>query len=83
MRIVRLTFSLSLSDFKVKTSFGFLTEDHGACILDFSEKSQNELVWQFSMFLAILVQESIVVRLYQILEIFPITCVKLVCANVF
>ena len=56
---------------------------HRACNLDFSEKSQNELVWQFSMFLAILVQESIVVRLYQILAILSIACVKLVHVNSF
>ena len=29
---------------------------HGACILDFVEKSKNELVWPFFMFLAILVK---------------------------
>ena len=51
---------------------------HRACILDFFEKSQNELVWHFLVFLAMLVPESIVVRLYQVLAISSITCVKLV-----
>ena len=41
-------FSLPLSDFKTKTSFGFLIKKlHGACVFDFFEKSQNELVWPF------------------------------------
>ena len=35
---------------------------HGACILDFSEKSQNERVWPFLVCLAMLVPESIFVR---------------------
>ena len=44
----------------------------------FFEKSENELVWPFLVFLTILVPQSLDVREYQVLAITRTTCVKLV-----
>ena len=41
-----LAFSLSLSDFKTNTSFGFPVKKSGVVFLHFFEKSENELVQQ-------------------------------------
>ena len=49
-----LAFSLWLSDFKTKTSFGFLTKKSGCLFFTFFVKSKNELVRPKTMFLAIL-----------------------------
>ena len=49
-----LAFSLCLSDFKTKTSFGFLIKKSGVVFFNLFEKSKNELVRPKMMFLAIL-----------------------------
>ena len=49
-----LAFLLWMSDFKTKTSFGFLIKKSVAIFLKISEKSKNELVRPKTMFLAIL-----------------------------
>ena len=47
-----LAFSLWLSDFKTKTSFGFLIKKSGVIFLNFVERPKNELVQPKRMFLA-------------------------------
>ena len=49
-----LVFSLWLSEFKIKTSFGFLIKKIRGRFFNFFEKSKNELVRPKTMFLAIL-----------------------------
>ena len=48
-----LAFLLWLSEFKIKTSFGFLIKKSGVLFLIFFETSKNELVQPKTMFLAI------------------------------
>ena len=77
-----LAFLLWLSDFKTKTSFGFPSANYtGHVFWFFFKKTQNELVWPFLMFLAILAKNLMILRYWRhVSEFTYIASVELVCA---
>ena len=71
-----LAFLLSLSGFKSNTGFGFLVKNYTQQV-GFFERLKNELVWPKSVFLTILLPESIFGRKYRVLAITSNTSLQL------
>ena len=78
-----LAFLLWLSDFKTKTSFGFPSANYtGHVFWFFFKKTQNELVWPFLMFLAVLAKIRWFSNIGDMLANSRITSVELIFAYI-